>query len=64
MEVDDSITNEVIVCGRCNFAYRITTSELNFYRKEKLPLPDLCIECRYNRRISDRLKVKLYKKKL
>ncbi len=61
-DVTDEILNEVISCSNCNFAYRIIASELNFYRKENLPLPDLCTDCRYNRRISDRLKAKLYKR--
>ena len=31
-----------------------------FLRKEKLPVPQLCSECRHERRISDRLKLYLY----
>ena len=34
--------------------------EFNFYKREKIPLPYLCDECRFQRRIEDRLKFELY----
>ena len=54
---------EVIECSVCKNAYRILENELNFYKKEKLPLPNICHECRFQRRISDRLKIQLYNRK-
>ena len=60
-DVGDDILKEVIECENCKKAYRIMENELIFLRKEKLPLPTLCYECRYERRIKDRLKLKLYK---
>ncbi|KKP64028.1 MAG: hypothetical protein UR62_C0022G0006 [Candidatus Nomurabacteria bacterium GW2011_GWF2_35_12] len=59
-EVNDSILKEVIECENCKNAYRILENELIFLRNEKLPLPNLCHDCRYERRINDRLKIQLY----
>ena len=59
-DVDDSILKEVIECENCKNAYRILKNELIFLKKEKLPVPFLCPDCRYERRIGDRLTVQLY----
>ncbi len=59
-ETDDEILKEVIECESCKKAYRILQNELIFYRKEGLPVPRMCHDCRYERRISDRLRVYLY----
>jgi hypothetical protein len=59
-DVDDQILKEVIECSKCKKAFRILENELIFLRKEKMPLPHMCNECRFERRINDRLKVTLY----
>jgi len=59
-EVDESILKEIIECENCKKAYRIMENELIFLKKENLPLPFLCHDCRYERRIEDRLTLKLY----
>ncbi|MFA6585571.1 MAG: hypothetical protein WCS86_00190 [Candidatus Paceibacterota bacterium] len=61
-DVDDSILKEVIECENCKRPYRILKNEFIFYKKENLPLPDLCDECRFRRRINDRLGIKLYER--
>ncbi len=61
-EVDPSIVNEVLECENCKNPYRILAFELNFLQKEHLPIPILCLECRHERRVSDRLKLFLYKR--
>ena len=58
----DQILKEVMECEVCEKAYRILENEFNFLRKEKLPLPHMCHDCRHERRISDRLKIKLYER--
>lgn len=58
--VDESITKEVLGCGLCSGAYRVQVNELSFLKKENLPLPNMCPECRHKRRISDRLRPVLY----
>ena len=67
LELSDSINNttdeilkEVYECENCKKAYRILENEFIFLRKEKLPVPRMCSECRHERRISDRLKIFLY----
>ena len=61
--IDDGIVKEIIECQQCKNAYRILEDELIFYKKENLPLPTMCNDCRFNRRISDRLKIQLYERK-
>ena len=61
-EVNDDILKEVIECENCKNAYRILENELIFLRKEKLPIPKLCNECRHECRINDRLKLFLYER--
>ncbi len=59
-DVKDSILNEVIRCTNCGYAHRIVPGELNFLRKESLPVPTICYECRHSRRIENRLRNNLY----
>lgn len=58
--VDESIIKEVLGCSLCGGAYRIQVNEFSFLKKENLPLPNMCPECRHKRRISDRLRPVLY----
>ena len=62
-DIIDDILKEVIECENCKNPYRILENEFSFYQKEKLPLPHLCDECRFKKRISDRLKMELYERK-
>ena len=59
-DAGDNIPNEIIRCGKCKNAYRILRDEFAFYKKERIPLPTICSECRYERRIKDRLSFRLY----
>lgn len=68
-KVDDSITEETIEClhkgscdEQCTSAFKILDSELQFYRKMNLPLPQLCPNCRHYQRIKYRnpMNVKLW----
>jgi len=59
-EAKDNILNEIIKCEKCQSAYRILRDEFSFYKNERIPLPTLCSECRHERRIRDRLGVRLY----
>ena len=59
-DAGDDILKEVFECSSCQRAYRILKNELIFLKKEKLPLPSLCNDCRYEIRIKDRLTVKLH----
>ena len=59
-EASKNIIGEVIECDECKSPFKIIESEFAFLEKEKLPLPRICHDCRYERRISDRLKSSLY----
>jgi hypothetical protein len=59
----DDILNEIIECEKCKSAYKILKDELLFYRRENLPIPTMCHECRFEIRIKDRLKLELYERK-
>ncbi len=61
-EVNENILKEVIECENCKNPYRVLENELIFLKKEKLPLPTMCHDCRYERRIKDRLGIKLYER--
>ena len=40
-EISDDILNKAILCEESNRPFRITVSELGFYRRMKLPLPNI-----------------------
>ncbi len=74
-DVPDSILNEIIECAhnigtsdvqncneQCTEAFRIIPSELDFLRKQNLPLPRLCPNCRHYQRIKQRQPLKLWKR--
>ena len=66
-DVTESILKEVIACEhegecihKCTTAFRITSTELEFYKKHKIPLPTACPNCRYFERLSKRSELSLY----
>ncbi len=61
-EIGNDILQEIMECGNCKNPYRILENELLFYKKENLPLPTMCHDCRFKRRIKDRLKFELYER--
>jgi len=62
IDTDENVLKEVIECENCKNPYRVLENELIFLKKEKLPLPTMCHDCRYERRIRDRLGIKLYER--
>ena len=66
-DVSDDILNQVIACehaGKCNEqcmgAFKIISSELQFYRAMNLALPRLCSNCRHYARLAQRTPFKLW----
>ena len=53
-DIPDSYLQEIFACAECSKNYNITKNELLFYRKEKIPLPRKCPNCRYSRRFKFR----------
>ena len=73
-DAGDEIMSEVIGCAhsvppdggckdQCTTAFKIISSELQFYRKMNLPLPRLCPNCRHYERLRQRNPLKLWKRK-
>ncbi len=62
-DVSDDYLREVFACTICSKNYNFTLNELNFYRKENLPLPRRCPNCRYKRRFDLRSPRRLWEGK-
>ncbi|OGZ78690.1 MAG: hypothetical protein A2358_02705 [Candidatus Staskawiczbacteria bacterium RIFOXYB1_FULL_37_44] len=68
--VGDDFVNQMIECGhqgkcleQCTEAFRVTSHELEFYRRMSLPLPRFCPNCRHYQRINLRNPLKLWHRK-
>ena len=59
-DVPDSFLKEIFACIDCSKNFNVTQNELNFYRKEKIPFPKKCPNCRYKRRFTLRPPRKLW----
>ena len=62
-DVKDDIIKEVLRCENCTKNYNIVPFELSFYRKENIPIPHICPDCRYKRRFDMRPPRKLWHEK-
>jgi len=61
-DVKDDIVKEILACEICKKNYRLIPQELRFYRKENLPFPHECPECRHRRRFQSRNPYELFKR--
>ncbi len=59
-EANESILKQALECTNCNKNYNIVRPEFEFYKQEQLPIPRLCYDCRYMRRIGIRAPRKLW----
>ena len=66
-EVKEDITSQIVGCEhegkckeQCTTAFKITASELQFYKAHSLPLPRLCPNCRHYQRVLKRNPNKLW----
>jgi hypothetical protein len=59
-DVKDDITKEVLRCASCAKNYNIVPFELTVYRRDNIPIPHLCPDCRYRRRFALRLPRELW----
>ncbi|HLP86846.1 MAG TPA: hypothetical protein VK153_03175 [Candidatus Paceibacterota bacterium] len=62
-DVTDNITKEIISCEKCERAYKIIPSEVQFLKQNNIALPRYCVNCRHSIRISQRNSSKLYHRK-
>ena len=44
------VDKQVLLCGRCGKNYKLIEKELAFYKKMRLPLPQVCHNCRHGER--------------
>lgn len=58
LDVGDDMVSKVLGCAhsgecihKCTKAFKFTQDELHFYKKRNIPLPDLCPNCRYFKRL-------------
>jgi len=49
-EVPDTIINEILACINCGKNFKIVPEELKFYRRQNLPIPLKCHDCRHRDR--------------
>ncbi|MDP2642788.1 MAG: hypothetical protein Q8P62_03020 [Candidatus Peregrinibacteria bacterium] len=61
-EVKPDITAQILACEICKKNYKITEEELNFYKKQLLPIPNDCHDCRHKNRFNLRNQRHLYKR--
>lgn len=59
-EVSKEILKEVLVCEECKKNFKITKSELDFYKRMGIPLPRKDFECRHKIRMNKRNPRKLW----
>ncbi len=53
-ECDDSLKNKIFSCTTCSKNYKLIAQEVDFYRKQKLPIPRNCFFCRHQERLNQR----------
>lgn len=58
--IPDDITSYVLECEKDGKFFKVTPWELKFYRREKIPVPTLCPDCRHFARKSKINRRKLY----
>src|SRR3989344_5152182 len=61
-DVQDATLQDVFMCVRCKKNFNIVRPELEFYRRENIPLPRMCFDCRYRDRLSRRLPRETFKR--
>ena len=59
-EVSEEILKEILVCKDCKKNFRITKSELDFYKRMNIPPPRKDFECRHQDRMKKRNPRKLW----
>ncbi|MDQ5954525.1 MAG: hypothetical protein QG583_453, partial [Patescibacteria group bacterium] len=59
-EYSDKLIKEVLTCEKCEKNFKLISREINFYKKNKLSLPDKCFNCRHEYRMNKRNKRELW----
>lgn len=53
-EYSDELLKEIFTCTSCSKNYKLINREINFYKKNKLALPEQCFNCRHTKRMQMR----------
>lgn len=56
----EAITDKILACRLCKKNYKCIPQEIAFYQRHRLPLPDLCHNCRHLKRLQLRNPRKLW----
>jgi Zn ribbon nucleic-acid-binding protein len=59
-DVSDTIVKEILKCNICGRNYKIIAKELEFYKKQNIPVPHNCPECRHSSRMNTRSLNKIF----
>ncbi len=51
-EVKEEVTGQTLSCRGCRKNFKIVQQELAYYRRHRIPLPLICVDCRYLERLS------------
>ncbi len=53
-QVSDDITGKVLKCAESGKSYKVTAQELQLYRELQVPIPNVCLDVRYLKRLRSR----------
>jgi Zn ribbon nucleic-acid-binding protein len=66
-DVPEEFSKEILECKnkgkietQCTLAFRIMPEELSFYKKQKIPIPEYCPNCRHYARLAKHLPPKIF----
>lgn len=61
-DVEEAYISNIFTCVSCTKNFNITNEEFHFYKREIVPLPRKCPDCREKDRILQRMERKLYRR--
>ena len=61
-DVSDDILKAILECKNCSKNYRLVRPELDFYQRQKLPIPHDCPNCRHKARMALRNPRRLFER--
>ena len=62
-DIKEDIIDKVLACSNCGRNYKLIPDEIDFYKKQNIPVPRECSECRYIKRMKSRQPRKVWDRK-
>lgn len=62
-EIDDNFSERVLKCEKCTKNFKLVKQELDFHKKQNLPISHLCPNCRHTERMAMRTPRQLWDRK-